>query len=162
MIFSSVRNARRGQWRNTAELRLLVVSISFWAILAIRMYREGIKSFSYFFYTSILNQSPRIIASKKHRLEVWTAVGNCGQLLITWTPVEYFRKFRHCRPYWYSISLISMPQDQMIIALGWKWIALEKAAEAESTREFSLCPLFIPKDLFQTSSSKHLWKNYLR
>merc|ERR1719282_2330839 len=34
-----------------------------------------------------------IIAAKKHRLEVWTAVGNCGQLLITWTPVEYFRNF---------------------------------------------------------------------
>merc|ERR1719462_244412 len=65
-------------------------------------------------------EAPRIIASKKHRLEVWTAVGNCGQLLITWTPVEYFRKFCHCRPC-----------------------------------EFSLCPLFIPKDLFQTSSSKH-------
>merc|ERR1719282_750846 len=65
-------------------------------------------------------EAPRIIASKKHRLEAWTAVGNCGQLLITWTPVEYFRKFCHCRPC-----------------------------------EFSLCPLSIPKDLFQTSSSKH-------
>merc|ERR1719445_1901140 len=58
-------------------------------------------------------EAPGIIAAKKHRLEVWTAVGDCGQLLITWTPVEYFCKFSHC-------------------------------------------PLFIPKDLFQTSSRKHL------
>merc|ERR1719447_547792 len=65
-------------------------------------------------------EAPGIIAAKKHRLEVWTAIGDCGQLLITWTPVEYFRKFCYCRP-----------------------------------REFSLCSLFIPKDLFQTSSCKH-------
>ena len=71
-----------------------------WAILAIRMYHEGVTIFSYFLYNSILYQSPGIIAAKKHRLEMWTAVSNCGQLLVTWTPVEYFRKFRHCRPYW--------------------------------------------------------------
>ena len=83
IMFSSVRKANRGQWRNTAELRLL----------STKLIRQSQSIWSL----------PWVIAAKKHSLQVRATVGNGGQLLVAWTAVENFRKFCHCGT-WIAIS----------------------------------------------------------